>query len=205
MKELDDKILLRDYLDNGNLNSLYQIVFVLYGIPLKNIIAKVLQTTKSTELDGVLTDFYDYLLRPTLKGEKKLRTFDFAMDLLPYMKQALRSYLNEEFRKEQQKHNAEKSGNDDESAFVDKIDEGYVDNSDTIRALLQCLSDGGGISQRDKYIVLTYILSKVGNPVLQDMEIYETLSKQLGISESAAKKAAQRGRNNLKNRIRSNI
>lgn len=204
-QELNDKVLLRDYLDNGNLNSLFQIVFVLHGIQLKNIIAKVLQTNKTNVLEGVLTDFYDNMITPTKAGEKKLRTFDFTMDLLPYLKQSLRSYLNEQFRAKQQKQKVEKTGQDNLTAFADKIDEGYVDNSATIRALLQCLSDDNGISSRDRYIVLTYILSKVANPALRDIDIYFSISKQLGISEGAAKKAAQRGREDLKLRIKSRI
>lgn len=203
--ELNDKILLKDYLDNDNLNSLFQIVFILYGEPLKKIIAKVLRTTDRNELDGVLTDFYDNLTKPTQKGEKKLRTFDFSMDLLPYLKQSLRSYLNEEFKKEQQKQKIEKSGEENSSIEADMIDDGYSDNSDTIRALLHCLSEKGGISSRDRYILLTYLLGKVANPDLRDTEIYSSISRQLGISEAAAKKAAQRGRDLLRQRIKSNI
>lgn len=202
---MEEKLLLKDYLENGNLYSLYKIVFVSYGVSLKSIIAKVLKTTDSYELEGVLTDFYDYLIKPTKTGEKKLRTFDFEKDLLPYMNQSLRSYLNEEFRKEQQKREVERSSDDSDMPLIDKIDEGYVDYSETFSSLLDCLTDSKGISKRDKYIVLTYLLSKIGDPSSRDLEIYENLSKQLGISQSAAKKAAQRGRDDLKGRIKSNI
>ena len=202
---MEEKLLLKDYLENGNLYSLYKIVFVSYGTPLKSIIAKVLKTTDSCELEGVLTDFYDNLIKPTKTGEKKLRTFDFDKELLPYINQSLRSYLNEEFRKEQQKQGVEKSADDSVLPLVDKIDEGYVDYSETFSALLDCLTDCKGISKRNKYIVLTYLLSKIGDPSLHDLDIYENLSKQLGISQSAAKKAAQRGRDDLKERIKSNL
>lgn len=202
---MEEKLLLRDYLDNGNLYSLYKIVFVSYGAPLKSIIAKVLKTTDSYELEGVLTDFYDNLIKPTKMGEKKLRTFDFDKELLPYINQSLRSYLNEEFRKEQQKQEVEKPTDDSVLPLVDKIDEGHVDYSETFSALIDCLTDSKGISKRDKYIVLTYLLSKIGDPSSRDLDIYENLSKQLGISHSAAKKAAQRGRDDLKERIKSNI
>lgn len=56
-QELNDKVLLRDYLDNGNLNSLFQIVFVLHGIQLKNIIAKVLKQIRQTSWKEFLQTF----------------------------------------------------------------------------------------------------------------------------------------------------
>lgn len=202
---MEEKLLLKDYLENGNLYSLYKIVFVSYGAPLKSIIAKVLKTTDPYELEGVLTDFYDNLIKPTKTGEKKLRTFDFNKELLPYINQSLRSYLTEEFRKEQQKQETEKPIDGTDLPLVDKIDEGHIDYSETFGALIDCLTESKGISKRDKYIVLTYLLSKIGNPSSRDLDIYENLSKQLGISQSAAKKAAQRGRDDLKKRIKSNI
>lgn len=203
--DMEEKLLLKDYLENSNLYSLYKIIFVLYGAPLKSIIAKVKKNTDSYELESVLTDFYDNLIEPTKTGEKKLRTFDFDKELLPYIKQSLRSYLNEEFKTEQQKQETEKSMDESDLPLVDKIDEGYIDYSETFGALIDCITDSKGISKRDKYIVLTYLLCKIGNPCSRDLDIYENLSKQLGISQSAAKKAAQRGRDDLKERIKSNI
>ena len=202
---MEEKLLIKDYLDNGNLYSLYKIIFVSYGVPLKSIIAKILKTTDSFELESVLTDFYDNLIKPTKTGEKKLRTFDFDKELLPYINQSLRSYINEEFRKEHQKQEVEKSTDESVLPLADKIDEGQVDYSETFSALIDCLIDSRGISNRDKYIVLTYLLSKIGDPSSCDLDIYKNLSMQLGISQSAVKKAAQRGRDDLKERIKSNI
>ena len=89
--DMEEKLLLKDYLENSNLYSLYKIIFVLYGAPLKSIIAKVKKNTDSYELESVLTDFYDNLIEPTKTGEKKLRTCDVYKELLPYIKQSLRS------------------------------------------------------------------------------------------------------------------
>ena len=72
------------------------------------------------------------------------------------------------------------------------------DYSEMYSSLLRSLYVSEHLSARDKYIMLTYLLIKIGNPEMTDLKIFESLSIQLGITEPAVKKAHQRAINKLR-------
>lgn len=196
----NDKQLLLDYLDNNSLDSLYRLVFDVNGDSLRKIVCKLLKTTDSSKIDECLIDFYDDLTKPTQSGEKKLRTFDFEQDLTPYLKQAIRSYVTDGFRIKQKKDDLEERTEDWSNIKLDDNQE--EDYSDCYYSLLNALYIDTTISVRDQYILLTFLLSKVGNPDLTELKIIRDIAKQLGISESTVKKARQRSVDKLKSKMR---
>lgn len=185
-----DKELLKDYLYNNNMDSLYRLIFEINGDPLKKIISKMLNTTDAAEINECLVDFYDDLTKLTRKGEKKLRTFNFNLELSPYLKQTLRGYITDNFRAKQNTSDLEQSVDDFSTLKVE--DSSSEDYSECYDSLLESLYKCESISLRDRYIMLTYLLSKIGNPSMSDTEINKSIAVQLGIKEDTVKKARQR-------------
>ncbi|MDE6668683.1 MAG: hypothetical protein K2K26_03240 [Muribaculaceae bacterium] len=185
-----DKELLKDYLYNDNMDSLYRLIFEINGDSLKKIIAKMLDTTDPSTITECLVDFYDDLTKPTKAGGKKLRTFDFNFELPPYLKQSLRGYITDNFRAKQ-KTSALEQPIDDFSTLKtdDNVTEDY---SECYESLLKALYKCESISLRDRYIMLTYLLSKIGNPSMSEVQINKSIAEQLSMKEDTVKKARQR-------------
>lgn len=192
----NDKELLRDYLENDNLRSLYIVVFEIYANSLKSIISKELKTVDVNEINDFLNDFYVDLIETTGNGEKKLRNFDFGHDLEPYLKQSLRNYILSLYREEQRIQKMVQSIED--TPHLEEPMDITEDYSEMYGSLLRSLHLSERLSARDKYIMLTYLLIKIGNPEMTDLKIFESLANQLGITEPAVKKAHQRAINKLK-------
>lgn len=185
-----DKELLKDYLYNNNIDSLYRLIFEINGESLKKIISKMLNTTDTAEITECLMDFYDDLTKLTRKGEKKLRTFNFNLELSPYLKQTLRGYITDNFRTKQKTSDLEQSIDDFSTLKVE--DNNSEDYSECYDSLLEALYKCDSISLRDRYIMLTYLLSKIGDPSISDIEINKGIATQLGLKEDTVKKARQR-------------
>ena len=185
-----DKELLKDYLYNDNIESLYRLVFEINGNSLKKVISKMLNTTDAEVITACLVDFYDDLTKLTKSGEKKLRTFNFDLELSPYLKQALRSYITDNFRIKQKISDLEQSIDDFSTLKVE--DNGSEDYSECYDSLLEALYVCDSISLRDRYIMLTYLLSKIGNPSMSATQINRGIATQLGLKEETVKKARQR-------------
>ncbi len=185
-----DKELLKDYLYDDNMDSLYRLIFEINGDSLKKIIAKMLNTTDTATITECLIDFYDDLTKPTKYGEKKLRTFNFNLELTPYLKQSLRGYITDNFRTKQKTSALEQPIDDFSTLKVE--DNNTEDYSECYESLLKALYKCESISLRDRYIMLTYLLSKIGNPSISELQINKNIAEQLGIKEDTVKKARQR-------------
>lgn len=187
----EDKLLLKSYLDEDNLESLYVLVFEKNGKALKQIIVKMTGINDESSIMEYMLDFYDDLTRPTENGEKKLRNFDFTRDLTPYLKQSLRSHIYDRLRLAQKRLNLESSI--EEEYVKNPEEENLEDYSEKYQILLKSLYNCDNISDRDQYIMLTYLLCKIGNPGIRDSELNKTLGRQLGgDKDETIKKARQR-------------
>lgn len=191
-----DKQLLKDFLEKDDLNSLYYLIFEVNGTHLRKVISKMLGSCREVKVDECLLDFYDDLTKPTDQGEKKLSNFDFNEELTPYLKQAVRHYIMDGFRKRQKKTEMEEDVTDFATLKIE--DEDMPDYSDCFYSLLKSLSECKSISVRDQYIMLTYLLSKVGNNEMTELEINKAIAEQLDLSEASVKKARQRAVDKLK-------
>lgn len=189
----DADALIADYLEHDNMESLCSLVFDVYAPDLRKVIVSKLHPRNDSELDEYLTDFCDFLLMPTAEGRRRLDNFRPGQPLIVYIKSILRNWCSDKLAARSRKDSNEQSLDADDGPTIAIIaDDEAVPYDEMTSALLKGIDGCGSLSQRDRYILLTWLMIKSSDPDATQVEVCSALAGQLGCSAASVRKALGR-------------
>ena len=180
----------------GDLESVYQIVFVHCRKPLLSILSRFQKGYDNSWVDERLYDFYFYLVDNVKRGNNKLAHLDKEQNILAFVTTMCRNWYTDEWRVLSKRPKA--------TADVDSIK--IEDNSDLekkyrkeehIAAFVSAIMSIKNMKARDRYILLTYIICEYKKTGTKPLYLSKRLSMQLGMSEAAVKMAYRRSMDKL--------
>lgn len=199
-------VLITDYLNNDNMESLCCLVFDIYAGDLKKIIVNKLHPQTEDELNDYLTDFCDFLLTPTKEGNRRLDNFQAGQSLIIYLKSILRNWATDILVARSQASARELSVDADNGPVITDIaDDNASPFEDMTAALIKGIDGCDDLNPRDRYILLTWLMVKSADADATQLEVCATLAEQLECSPDSVRKALGRALVRLKHESMKNF
>lgn len=202
MNMISDTELMTRYLDDNDLDALYEIVITRHGGDLRSVIRHRMRLKERKEVEEILIDFYDFLITPTESGEIRLRNCRNDTTPIKYITTSLTNYIDESFRQSQRRRSHVTVSSDGELPEIIESDRDYDPQlrTDCYYSFLQAIATPD-VAGRDRYIYLTLLLNSISDDGDKGVDMHRKLADQLDMTPAAVKKAAER----FEKKIRHNL
>jgi len=208
----------------GNPTATYDLLYKVFKDSLVKVISKIKRCSDDIQIEIILSDFYFYLLTPTKRDNRfRLEKLDVGSNIESYLNNALRNWLVEQLREEQQNYKRNKpipvnysnenSDSTEESlnstSFRDKTIISTTDDDETnlgkkidienkVWAIIMALESIPALKTKDRYILLTYMMGERYKGMGGPLHISRFLSNQLDMTEAAVKMRYKRNLERLR-------
>lgn len=151
---------------------------------------EILHTDNNFLLEKYFSDFYSFLTTPTKKGQYRLRNLDLNGAVAAYFSKTARNWLRSRIRKEIRfvSLKPEVPVQDDE----DNTTETALELERKDWALVMAIERLADLPLRERYVLLTYLLSIMKKEKGVPLYVSKRLSQQLNRSEAAIKMSISR-------------
>ena len=180
----------------GDLEALYQVVFVHCRQPLLLMLARFQNGCDDSWVDERLYDYYFYLIDSVKRGCNKLANLDKEQNVVAFITTICRNWCTDEWRA--LRH--QPKGCYDMDVLKDEEDYGVEQKSrkeEHFAAFVSAIMSVKDMKARERYILLTYIIYEYQKTGTTPLYLSKRLAMQLGMSEAAVKMAYRRSMDKL--------
>lgn len=196
LKELLEKV------SKGNPIATYNLLYKEYKSSLVKVISKIKRCANDIQVEVVLSDFYFYLLTPTMRDHRvRLEKLDVNSNIESYLNNILRNWLIDQLRKENlhKKNTASMEKDLATTSTTEEVDlSEKTEMEQKLWALIMALESVPTLKTKDRYILLTYIMGEQYKGCGGPLHISRFLSNQLEMSEAAIKMRYKRNLERLR-------
>lgn len=196
--ETKDTILTKtlDLAIQGDLEAIYQVVFLHYRKPLLVILWHFKKGRDDSWVDERLYDFYFYLADSVKKGRNKFANLDKEQNIGAFITTICHNWCTDEWRALSSQPKAVTDVDCVQAEEINEIENKYR-KEQHIAAFVSAIMNINNIKLRDRYILLTYIICEYQKTGTAPLYLAKQISLQLGISEAAVKMAYRRSMDKL--------